>query len=1002
MKLLPTYPAWSRFLQKAVWIVIMTVPALFASSQEVIEVEGNILENTIWTSNSIYLVTNNVRVVSGVELVIEAGTMVRFNQGRNLIIEGGKLTIAGTASDSVLLVPNHTGNEDWNWGGIAVISVSEPGSILIEYARFEKAVAAIRSVAGNYIVVRHSSMINNRNIGISLVNSSYSLFEHNDISGNFLGIEIYASNPGNQSAHNVVRNNRFNNEVTNLLLHNDNHGACPSNTIEENLVMGGLNGLWLSNSTHGGSGHAVVSRNIIINNGTETDGYGLYLSMDSTVVSNNIFWQNTTAVDINLSLKSHFLNNSVYQNKTGLIVRNNSREITMLNNTFTGNQNNVVEFWAHRDMALNQNNIFNNQQEGGIVRNQTFANINVKDNFWGTTNDSIIQQLLFDKKDNPNLGVLFYEPFLSEPDTSAPVSPPHRVISQLISGSVRLSWRANPEANLAGYRIHSGEFSNYQFSDSNGLITDTTFTFAGGNTNDLFAVTALNTNGQQPQAQLNGHESPFAFATPFPYAGADTTVCANLADFVIQQSTLPFSLNSIFWETSGDGSFDDDLVLRPAYFPGESDIANGNVRLTLNATSGGSILSHSFILTFEPSPVVITGDDAIISPDSVFNTAGAFAANYDQILWETNGDGVFLQTDSLNTIYIPGNQDISSGEVLLILKAFSQYCGMLSDTLKLIIREFFTVEGRVWAGNELLPNSPVLAVMMNEAAELPGRVLAFTNQDGKFRFNQIFSGEYVFYAPADTATISGHLPSYHAEKIRWQQAYQHEIRGNTYEIDIRMPSIEVHLPQGQGSISGQFSLPELSCFCLQALCTPWFGSTGEDLCNQGLSNVSILLYSLSRKKVYRHALTNAGGNFRFGRLPYGTYILEAEIADYESAVSAELVISPQQENISGILLQIETEKKISISVPEKTIFPSMLSVFPNPTRDHINLASAWLNDAQSYKITIYDLPGSEIKSFITIPSGSNIRIDVNNLNMGIYLGKISDSADTHFFKFIRN
>jgi hypothetical protein len=1002
MKFKATYPALLPFLRKAVLKILFILLPYFGISQQFIEVGGTITENTSWTSENIYLVIDNVLVPEGIELTIGAGTFVRFNQGRSLNVVSGRLIVAGTVADSVYFLPNHFGFENWNWNGVSVISVNEPGSVVIEYASIKGAVVAIRSVAANHMSIRHSSMANNRNIGISLVNSSHCLFEHNDVSGNFYGMEIYASNPGNFSAHNVIRNNRFNNEATNLLLHNDNHGACPFNTIEGNLVMGGLNGLWLSNSTHGGSGHATVNRNIIINNGSENDGYGLYLSMDSTVASNNIFWQNTTAVDINLSFKSHFLNNSIYQNRTGMSIRNNSREISILNNTFTGNQANVVEFWAHRDNILNQNNIFNNEQDSAIVRNQTFANINVKDNFWGTGSDSIIQRLLFDKKDNPILGFLFYEPFLFEPDTVAPVSPPHQLISQLINGSVRLSWHPNPEANHAGYRVYYGDFSDYSFSQASDVIADTMFVLHEADINDIFAVTALNNSAGQTGAQLPGHESPFAFATPFPYAGADTTVCADLTSLSIQNSTLPPLSDSIFWETSGDGTFDNALLLKPVYFPGENDFQAGSVKLRLNVKSGSNLKSHAFNLFFEPSPLVVAGENAIISPDSVFNTTDAFAANYDHILWETEGDGIFLQPDSLNTVYIPGSQDILNGSVLVVLNAFSAYCGMVSDTLKLVIREHFTVEGQVWAGAQLLPGSPVLAIMINEDADLPGRTLTFTNEQGKFRFNQIFSGEYLFYACADTAAFSGFIPAYHAERLRWHQAYLHDIQGNTHEIDIRLPSIEVHLPEGQGTISGRFLLPEQSYFCLQAYCTPWFGENNEDLCNGGLSNVSILLYSLSRQKVYHHTLTDAKGKFNFGSLPYGTYILEAEIADYESAVSAELVIGPQMETITEILLQIETEKIISITVPKKVLYPSGLHVFPNPARDYISISSSWLSNEQNYQVIIYDLPGSEIKRITTSPSGSYIRFETRELNKGIYLGKISDGFENHFFRFIRN
>ena len=56
------------------------------------------------------------------------------------------------------------------------------------------------------------------------------------------------------------------------------------------------------------------------------------------------------------------------------------------------------------------------------------------------------------------------------------------------------------------------------------------------------------------------------------------------------------------WSTNGDGNFENPTSLETQYTPGEQDIANGNVRLTLNATSlyGCGNATEDIVLTIHP------------------------------------------------------------------------------------------------------------------------------------------------------------------------------------------------------------------------------------------------------------------------------------------------------------------------------------------------------------------------------------------------------------------
>jgi len=67
---------------------------------------------------------------------------------------------------------------------------------------------------------------------------------------------------------------------------------------------------------------------------------------------------------------------------------------------------------------------------------------------------------------------------------------------------------------------------------------------------------------------------------PEPFAGNDTVICVNQ---LLPLNGSVAGSDSIWWTTNGDGLFNNDTVLNAVYTPGQNDIQNGSVYLTLNA-----------------------------------------------------------------------------------------------------------------------------------------------------------------------------------------------------------------------------------------------------------------------------------------------------------------------------------------------------------------------------------------------------------------------------------
>lgn len=151
-------------------------------------------------------------------------------------------------------------------------------------------------------------------------------------------------------------------------------------------------------------------------------------------------------------------------------------------------------------------------------------------------------------------------------------------------------------------------------------------------------------------------------------AGEDITSCESTdCVWVEAQAT-----NAVFadWWCNGDGFFSFPNELATCYYPGPYDIFNGNVILyiTVSNSDTGS-LTDSLTLTIVKDPVSQTISFArICAPDSLIVSAQTFHSSSHS--WSSTGDGYFDNPFSLNTVYYPGNNDISSGSVDLCLISF--------------------------------------------------------------------------------------------------------------------------------------------------------------------------------------------------------------------------------------------------------------------------------------------------------------------------------------------
>jgi len=219
---------------------------------------------------------------------------------------------------------------------------------------------------------------------------------------------------------------------------------------------------------------------------------------------------------------------------------------------------------------------------------------------------------------------------------------------------------------------------------------------------------------------------------PIAFAGGNQTMCSTDYSFTLNNA---YSDNYSFWETDGDGYFDDDNYVNATYYPGPDDLNNGSVELYITAidsTGGceGPVIS-SMTLTIMTNTNAYAGGTytKMCSSENSINLSSATYSGIGDVLWTTTGDGYFDNPFIVNPNYIPGPQDISTQTVVLRITTtdISGQCPVSTDFTWLYIGNPPVAD----AGGDLMTCSDYLYIILSNASGT-GSFVWSTSGDGFF------------------------------------------------------------------------------------------------------------------------------------------------------------------------------------------------------------------------------------------------------------------------------
>jgi hypothetical protein len=326
---------------------------------------GIIASDTTWTkANSPYILTGPVGISQGITLTIEPGTILNLNG--NYLQVNGTLQAIGTKSEPISIEGN---SQNLNIMGIDFTSFSADwneqdgsGSII------ENAIITSIEISINGT----SPKINNNTLIDSYIYSHITgspIVTNNNITG---AITYGTAITGGESS--LIANNVISDQHDIAIL------AYSSTVVENNTVVGvrakGIN----------------ADESYVLNN----------------TVSGCTEWGISAVSDATIE------RNTIINNYEGLVSRGNSNLV--YNNTIA---NNTIGIYLYNPANINYNNIENNMQYSIQLDITEKYNVNATYNWWGTTDTQIINQSIFDIKNNFNLGNVSFVPFLAEPNPQA-------------------------------------------------------------------------------------------------------------------------------------------------------------------------------------------------------------------------------------------------------------------------------------------------------------------------------------------------------------------------------------------------------------------------------------------------------------------------------------------------------------------------------------------------------------------------------------------------------
>lgn len=491
----------------------------FSTTKPTEQVSGLISDDITWTSEYTYIATGDIAVEQGTTLTIEPGTVVKFD-GLYYLKVMGTLKAIGHPDNRIKFTSSKTSTNPGDWLYIHFAPESTDASLDMDNNYLDGSTIQFATIdyGGDPVInIDGASPL----IYECIVENNGASNESFVVSAN--GSINIDSDDAWDYARPIIENCTFRN---NNLQHDGlaiKTELLASPTISHNTIYG---------SVYSWASEGAIEYNRIVSEG------------DAITIDVSVLGDSPT-------LK--------YNTIEGCIVINTSDTVTegtfSYNNFYKGNSQYII------------------RNEPGIGGTATIYATN---NWWGTTDNTEIDQLIYDFYDDFNLGKVVYAPTAVEPvDTTAPVVSQVE-ISNVTDSSITITWTTD---EVATSQVEYGNtiYTTHSVLDSS-LVTIHNVTLSGLNPNTTYhyRVKSVDEFGNEGVSVDHIFTTLNAIAEPpestdsilcsfaWEYAGLEWTwdipISTSLYEYYSERARTPTDDYSVYVTDPLDDSFIDEMV----------------------------------------------------------------------------------------------------------------------------------------------------------------------------------------------------------------------------------------------------------------------------------------------------------------------------------------------------------------------------------------------------------------------------------------------------------
>jgi hypothetical protein len=349
----------------ALLAVITCIPDSRMTVQGGTSVGGIVGDNTTWTeANSPYLITEDVFIDENIALTIEQGVEVRVVGDYGIFLSSNSTLQAFGTNENSVTFTSHMSSSPGAWKGI-LITAGTDSRVYLNYTEITLAEKAIGFLVSGEIT------------------NSVVTIENSRLSDNIQGVGLYTGYTVDNATI-VVKNSTIHKNSIGINLHSPFFGSELS--IFNNSVINNIIGFCLDDGVHQNT-NVNIQMNLFVAN-----DFGVQIG--------------DTESGLSLGSPVYLLQNSIAGNRIGIHVK-------------------LFFLSAGGELFINSNNIYSNVDYSFQVAavSGIYDEYNATYNWWGTTNTTIIDRLIYDFYDDFTLGEVIYLPLLNQSNADAPTIP---------------------------------------------------------------------------------------------------------------------------------------------------------------------------------------------------------------------------------------------------------------------------------------------------------------------------------------------------------------------------------------------------------------------------------------------------------------------------------------------------------------------------------------------------------------------------------------------------